>query len=56
MKRRKPTPAGPDTTGLIDEAKAIMGRLVATPVEPHKALVARRKAVKPEPKPARSKK
>lgn len=50
MKRQKPTPIGPDAAELIEDAKRIMGRLVATPVEPHKAMIERRQAAKTEPK------
>jgi hypothetical protein len=55
MKSQKPQ-ATPDTAGLIEDAKRIMGRLVTTPVEPHKTMVERRKAAKTVPKPARRKK
>jgi len=40
----------------MEAAKRIMRRLVETPVEPHKDMVARRQAEKPEPKRRRAKK
>lgn len=55
MKGRKPQ-VKPDPAELIEDAKRIMGRLVATPVEPHKAMVERRQAAKSTPKRAGPKK
>jgi hypothetical protein len=55
-RQRTAAKAPHDDIDLMEATRRIMGRLVTTPVEPHKAIVDRRQATKAKPKLAQRKK